>query len=227
MLKGILIDLGDTLTYVDKVEEGRLKEKALLILGGQGFIIDFNELSSSIDKALWNSTRGDNKNTYSFWKSLLEKLNLKASPNLISELEELWNENVHKTIRFYENVIQTLTYLGQKYQLALVSNCAVGTRELLKKIELDSCFKCTILSYELKVRKPDHKMYLSALDYLRLKPEDCLFVADEINDLEGAREVGLNTLLVHQGTHTWDEAIDPNFKPEYECNKFSEIIKLL
>ena len=225
--KGILIDLGDTLTYIDKTQDRNQKEKVLAILQQHGFEINFDELSATMDAAFWNSTRGDDEDTYSYWKSLLTRLTIQAAPDLILELEEFWNTNVHKTVKYYDNVIPTLTYLKKKYQLALVSNCAVGTRGLLQRLSLSQFFECIILSYELKTRKPNHKMYLKALDCLKLNAEDCLFVADEISDLEGAKEVGLKTLLIHQGGHPWDEAADLNFKPDYEYNTFAEIMKLL
>ena len=47
------------------------------------------------------------------------------------------------------------------------------------------------------------------------------------SDLEGAREVGLKTILVRQGEHTTHNAKDPNFKPEFQCNKISEILNFL
>ena len=77
------------------------------------------------------------------------------------------------------------------------------------------------------MRKPDRRIYLEALKRIRLKPDECVFVSDEISDLEGAREVGLKTILVHQGPNTLQKAKDPNFKPDFQCNHISEITGLL
>jgi ribonucleotide monophosphatase NagD (HAD superfamily) len=50
-------------------------------------------------------------------------------------------------------------------------------------------------------------------------------VADEISDLEGAKKLGMKTLLVRQGSNTLCEAEDPDFKPDFECEHISEITK--
>jgi FMN phosphatase YigB (HAD superfamily) len=70
-------------------------------------------------------------------------------------------------------------------------------------------------------------MYLEALGCLGLEAYDCVFVADEISDLEGAREIGLRTMLVRQGPDTFHEARDVNFEPDFQINRISEITDFL
>ena len=130
-------------------------------------------------------------------------------------------------IKLYKDAILVITYLKKRYKLALVSNCSVGLSDVLKALGLDRFFEYMILSYEVKVKKPDRRIYLEALQKLNLDPEKCVFVADEISDLEGAREVGLKTFLIRQGPNTFHEAKDPNFYPDYQCNHISEITKFL
>jgi FMN phosphatase YigB (HAD superfamily) len=77
------------------------------------------------------------------------------------------------------------------------------------------------------VRKPDKRMYLEALKCLELEAQECVFVADEISDLEGARENGLKTMLVQQGHSTFQEAKDLNFKPDFQITQISELTKIL
>ena len=77
------------------------------------------------------------------------------------------------------------------------------------------------------MRKPDRRIYLEALQRLKLRPEECVFVSDAISDLEGAREVGLKTILIRQGEYTAHGAKDPNFKPDFQCKHISEIIDYL
>jgi FMN phosphatase YigB (HAD superfamily) len=70
-------------------------------------------------------------------------------------------------------------------------------------------------------------MYLDTLQCLGLGADQCIFVADEISDLEGATEVGMKTILVRQGKHTFHEAKDQKFQPDFQCNRISEITKFL
>jgi putative hydrolase of the HAD superfamily len=103
----------------------------------------------------------------------------------------------------------------------------MGTREEINNLDLSKFFEHMSLSNEVGVRKPDKRIYLDTLKALTLEGHECIFVADEISDLEGARPLKMKTLLVRQGSNTYSEAKDPNFKPDLECKRISEITRFL
>ena len=103
----------------------------------------------------------------------------------------------------------------------------MGMRDAIDALDLTRFFEDLVLSYEVGVRKPEEQIYLAALKAVELKAGECIFVADEISDLEGARAVGMMTLLVRQGTSTFCEVNNPCFKPDFECNRVSEIVQFL
>jgi putative hydrolase of the HAD superfamily len=103
----------------------------------------------------------------------------------------------------------------------------MGMRDAINALNLTKFFENLILSYEVGVRKPEEKIYLAALKAVSLKASECIFVADEISDLEGARNVGMSSMLVRQGSSTLSEAKNPSFKPDFECNHISEITQFL
>lgn len=226
-LKGILIDFGDTLAHRREESETRYEEELLSVVKRYGYQKNLDNLASSLSSTYRNSTKGELKNFQEFWELLLESLEIPKKSALIEELEETRNHHLNTIFKLYEGAALVLSALRRKYKLALVSNCAIGTFDVIKALGLVSIFDCTILSYEVKVRKPNRRMYLEALQRLKLKPDECIFVADEISDLEGAREVGLKTLLVRQGSLTTHEAKDPNFKPDFQCDRISEIMRFL
>jgi len=115
----------------------------------------------------------------------------------------------------------------KRYKLALVSNCAVGLSDVIEALDQTPFFQRIVLSYEVGVRKPYRCIYIVAIQSLELQPRDYIFVADELNDLEGAREVGLKTILVHQGEYTALNIRDLGFKPDFKCDYVSEILKFL
>jgi len=45
------------------------------------------------------------------------------------------------------------------------------------------------------MRKPDAQIYLYALNNLGVKPEEAVFVDDRLVNVEGARKVGMGTVL--------------------------------
>jgi len=226
-LKGVLLDFGDTLAYIDKKSNQRYTEGLLLILRNYGYQKDLSDLASSLDKAYYVSSRGETSNFWEFWESLLKDSGMPREPALIKELEESRKLNYITIFKLHKETISVLSNLHEKYKLALVSNCAIGLSNIIEVLGLSSFFAAIVLSYKVGVRKPDKRIYLKALQSVKLLPDECVFVSDEISDLEGAREVGLKTFLVRQGSLTTYEAKDPNFKPDFQCNHISEITRFL
>jgi HAD superfamily hydrolase (TIGR01509 family) len=226
-LRGVLIDFGYTLAYLNEENVERYREELVSILTKYGYNKTLDDLVPILYSTYRSSTKGEVKGIHEFWKVLLKNLGTRESPILIQELIELRKNHVLTRWRLYDNVISVLSALRKNYKLALVSNCFVGLSDVLRALNLTHFFECIILSYEVGVRKPDRRIYLEALQRLKLRPEESVFVSDAISDLEGAREVGLKTILVRQGEYTTHEAKDSNFKPDFQCKYISEIIDYL
>jgi FMN phosphatase YigB (HAD superfamily) len=103
----------------------------------------------------------------------------------------------------------------------------MNAREEINNLGLTRFFEHMSLSHEVGVRKPGKRIYLDAIIALRVEGNECVFVADEISDLEGAKPFGMKTVLVRQGPSTYEDAEDINFKPDVECDKISEITRFL
>jgi len=226
-LRGVLIDFGYTLAHLNEENVKRYREELVSILTKYGYNKTLDDLVPILDSTYRSSTKGEVKDIHEFWKVLLGNLGIRERPILIQELIELRKNHVLTRFRLYDNVISVLSTLRKNYKLALVSNCFVGLSDILKALNLTRFFECIILSYEVGVRKPDRRIYLEALQRLKLRPEECVFVSDAISDLEGAREVGLKTMLVRQGEYTTHGAKDLNFKPDFQCKHISEIMDYL
>lgn len=50
------------------------------------------------------------------------------------------------------------------------------------------------------VNKPDRRAYLKALDFISALPEECVLVEDSLKNARTARELGMTTVLVGEGT---------------------------
>lgn len=225
--KGVLIDFGGTLAYLDELENRRCEKALVSKLREHGYERHLKDLASALASVYVRSTKGELKTAREFWNPVLTKLRIPAQPDLIREMEAVRNNHAPTTWKLYDRVLPVLTILHKKYRLALVSNCAVGTDKLIDSLGLSHFFRCITLSYKIGVRKPDERMYLEALGCLGLEAHECVFVADEISDLEGAREIGLRTMLVRQGPDTFHEARDVNFEPDFQINRISEITDFL
>ena len=216
-LDGVLIDFGDTLAYFNKRGFQRYEEALQRIFRTQGYEGNFEHMHRIFQEMIRGSSSGEFGSLQEFWGTFLEKLGVNdLSGRPIRKLEEARIQYTAKIFELYDGALQVLSTLQDKYHLALVSNCAIGTSDSIRALGLEKFFEVIVLSYEVGVRKPDKRIYLEALRGLNLEPERCIFVADEISDLEGARRIGMQTLLVKQGSLTLHEVEDPDFIPDFQ-----------
>jgi HAD superfamily hydrolase (TIGR01509 family) len=227
VLKGVLIDFGGTIAKTDEEDDRRFIEEIVSVLKGYGHEKTPDEVARTLHNGYRGSTKGEVRDLEEFWNLFSRNLSIPENPKLARELTGLQRGHLATVCQLYDGAIPVLSVLKRKYELALVSNCAIGLSDVIEALGLSHFFKAVVLSYEVGVRKPDRRIYLEALLRLRLNPDKCVFVADEISDLEGAREVGLKTILVRQSEMTLNNAKDPNFRPDFQCNRISEILEFL
>ena len=227
IFKGVLIDFGETLAYLDEVKNREYQAVLAETLKRYGYERRPKDLASVLAGIYANSTKGELRTSQEFWSLMLTKLKIPDGPELIDLLQNVRNDYTTTLWKLYDGVPATLGILQKKYKLALVSNCSVGTDKLIHSLSLVDFFDCVTLSCQVGVRKPDKRIYHEALRCLGFEANECVFVSDEISDLEGAREIGLKTILVLQGHNTFQEAKDPNFRPDFQITQISEVTKIL
>jgi HAD superfamily hydrolase (TIGR01509 family) len=192
-----------------------------------GYETRLEDLASVLAEVYWRSSRGELKTLQEFWNLMLAELKIPERPGLTKALQGIRNSHEIRMWKLYDEALATLSILQKKYRLALVSNCSLGTDQVIDSLGLADFFDCITLSYQVGARKPDKRIYLEALRCLGFDADECVFVADEISDLEGAREVGMKTMLVLQGNNTFQEAKDLDFKPDFQIAQISRAAKIL
>lgn len=98
--------------------------------------------------------------------------------------------------RLFPDTLKTLEALKGKYRLGIISDTWPSIVPLLEHFGLLSYFDCTTYSYALGRYKPDPKMYQDALNKMELPPEETVFVDDGSENLQGAREQGIQPVLI-------------------------------
>lgn len=97
---------------------------------------------------------------------------------------------------FYEDVFEVIPLLSKKYTLGVVSDTWPSLDRVFRNIGLREFFSTFVMSSVVGVIKPHELMYRTALAELDIKPEEVLFIDDSIRNLEGARRLGLQTILM-------------------------------
>jgi len=82
----------------------------------------------------------------------------------------------------------------QGHPVHILSNLAWHNMEAVRRNWPDFFERGTenFFSYELGFHKPDERIYRAALEHLHAQPEECFFLDDRLENVEGARAVGMN-----------------------------------
>jgi len=113
----------------------------------------------------------------------------------------------------------TLTLKERGYRLGLVSNTPWGTPEYLWSKQLDRFglaehFDVRCFSSDIGFRKPDPRIFESALQRLGVRPERAVFVGDDpAADIAGAARLGMRTVLIQRpGRRPSSDAAKPDLR---------------
>lgn len=89
--------------------------------------------------------------------------------------------------------------------VALVSNCAAGTREMLDALGVLALVDVAVLSCEIGHAKPSARIYRHALERLGVPASEAVFVDDQLRYCDGAVAVGLTAVqIARSDTQTRD-----------------------
>ncbi len=138
------------------------------------------------------------------WSNLLQTggLDTKGLPaeklhQLPLFLAELHRALSHKRLELYPGVREVLDELGEHYALGIVSDAqnAYAVPEL-RTVGLEGLFACTIVSGDYGYRKPDQRLFATALKALRVRPDQAIYVGNDMyHDIYGAQQAGLRTVF--------------------------------
>jgi putative hydrolase of the HAD superfamily len=141
-------------------------------------------------------------------------------------LAEMSRGIARRRLRLYPHVRQTLEVLRGRFPLALVTDAqsAYAYGEL-HKVGLLEYFDPIIVSGDYSYRKPDGRLFRSALDRMGVAAENTLYVGNDMHrDVYGAREIGMPTVMFNsdQGTKEHLDCV-----PDYVIRDHRELLTIL
>ena len=128
-------------------------------------------------------------------------------------------EERHK-VTFYDDVIAVLEELSAEYKLGVLTN---GNADV-NKLGIGHLFDFSISSMDVKSNKPGRAHFVKAHELSQVDFKNTLHVGDHpVNDIVGARELGINTMWFNLNNLNWE--IDES--PPIQFNKWSQFINLV
>ena len=95
-----------------------------------------------------------------------------------------------------QNLLNFAESLKPEYKIGLLSNAWVDSRNKLGSLfHFIDIFDVSLFSAEVKARKPEPEIFQIMLGRLEANPEECIFIDDFIENIEGAKKLGISVIL--------------------------------
>ncbi len=116
------------------------------------------------------------------------------------------------TIEINDGFIDFVSYASKHYKMAIISNdSSEWSRYIREKFDINKYFDVISISGDLKIQKPDERIYKLTIEQLGCRAEDCLYVDDREGNLEAASRVGMNAVLLSSGNVQYEGEIVTDF----------------
>lgn len=124
------------------------------------------------------------------WESVQQALGIPTG-DMPGFLEKYWSaDDLNWKLLAY------IKDLHPRYKVGLLSNAWDDLRQTMRiRWSLDGLFDELIISAEVKLAKPDPRIFHLALERLQVKPAEAVFVDDVAENVEAARHEGLHVIL--------------------------------
>lgn len=110
----------------------------------------------------------------------------------LDKIEKNYLDSVEINDSFYEFA----STIKKKYKLALISNdMSEWSRYFRDKFRINDYFDVISVSGDLKVKKPDERIFTLTLEKLKCLPSECMYIDDREVYLAAAESLGMDTIL--------------------------------
>jgi HAD superfamily hydrolase (TIGR01549 family) len=206
----VLFDLGDTLLNFGRIETNRVFRQSSRLTfdylvkcgqpAGQFWWYYLRNLLAIRTRVLWTGMTGRDFDAMSLLKKSGVKHGYKLSEEQWGEIGWLWYEplsNLARVERDIKNTLGRLDKMGLK--LGIMSNTFVSAGSLdrhLRQLGILEFFPYRLYSYQFDFRKPDRRIFETAVARIGEPAENILFVGDRLDvDIWPALKVGMPTVL--------------------------------
>ena len=205
MIRTLFFDVGYTLVNEDAVWERRCKEQSETD-EAKKLGVTAQDIYHEIEKATIEGLPQ--------FRTVIDRFNFSTMVPYHHELETM-----------YEEAPQVLEALSQKYELGVIANQLDGLKERLESFGILKYFKYVISSWDVKVMKPDIRIFEYALKTAGCQPQDAVMIGDRIdNDTAPAQSLGMKGVWIKQGFGKLQTALAEKNPPDYEVDNLTELL---
>ena len=134
--------------------------------------------------------------------------------------------SLYKILSPYPEVKEVLKNLKKKnFKLAILSN---GTPDLLNELvdsnKLNNLFDDLFSIEEVKIYKPDPKVYKLPIEKYKIKPDEITFLSANTWDVSGGGNFGYNSIWVNRHSSVFDKL---DFQPKNEVSNLTQLLDIV
>lgn len=125
-------------------------------------------------------------------KATLSKLDEKGAAKILGA----YRLSVEKLFKVNKEVLDIALSLKKKYKVGILSNIDRYLADIPMHKKIYSLFDkdLVILSFKHEVRKPQKAIYEIYLKKAGVLPKNCLFIDDNLDNVEAAQKLGINAI---------------------------------
>jgi haloacid dehalogenase superfamily, subfamily IA, variant 3 with third motif having DD or ED/haloacid dehalogenase superfamily, subfamily IA, variant 1 with third motif having Dx(3-4)D or Dx(3-4)E len=137
---------------------------------------------------------------------VFERLGFKGD---LGKIEKEYLDTVEINESFYEFASNIRKY----YKLALISNdSSEWNRYLRDKYKINNYFDVITVSGDIKIKKPDERIFMHTLEKLGCLASDCTYIDDRRFNLAAAQSLGMDAILFNSRYVQYEGKTVQNFK---------------
>ena len=134
--------------------------------------------------------------------------------------------NLYKILSPFKEVPETLKTLKEKnFKLAILSNGTPALLyELVKSNKLDNLFDDIFSIEEVRIYKPDTKVYDLPVKKYKIEKKEIAFLSANTWDVSGGGNYGYQSIWINRNSNIFDNL---DYKPRHEIKNLSELLKII
>ena len=134
--------------------------------------------------------------------------------------------NLYKVLSPFKEVPETLKKLkGKNFKLAILSNGTPSLLdELVKSNNLDKLFDDIFSIEEVRIYKPDSRVYDLPIKKYKIKNSEVMFLSANTWDVSGGGNYGYQSIWVNRNNNIFDNL---DFNPSNQIKDLTELVNLI
>ena len=162
----------------------------------------FPELDSEEIIEPWNKANMGEVSSLEIW----------TAAGFQGDLEKI-ERNYLDTIELNDGFLDFMKAIRKEYKLAIISNdSSRWSKYLREKFNINQYFDVISISGDLKIRKPDERIFRLTMEKLAVNAAECLYVDDRRGYLGAASKLGMNTILFNSRNVPYKGDVVHNFE---------------